>query len=396
MLLDGLKLDNRLKSKYRISNETLTHVMNKDRRDFTDFEIGDIKQPSFMPQVKMKRFDNECNLSLRLKHSGKGKESVKIDGDKIVWKKGKSEAHFYDIGEGYEIDVILDEKPSSNLIEFTIQTKGLTFFYQPELTEEEKSQGVERPENVVGSYAVYFDKPKKNVIGGKKYRSGKVGHIFRPKIFDSAGAEVWGDMNIDVDAGILSVSIPQDFLDNAQYPVTVDPIMGTNTIGGSTYLQGDESAALCSLYNQYTAVSGDVLRGIAFYAEEAFDAETVAVSLYRVESNTPTSKFGAGGSKNVNSGDQWWDASGMSDSLTAGHIYGVAYGGWGGNASAGEQNTRIWGDSGSGANTSRRELTEQSLPSTWDQDGYYTNVFSIYAYFKCSTGRYQLCLFYIH
>ncbi|MCR4275461.1 MAG: hypothetical protein NUV83_01770, partial [Candidatus Wolfebacteria bacterium] len=61
--------------------------------------------------------------------------------------------------------------------------------------------------------------------------TGKVGHIFRPKIIDSAGTEVWGDLHIE--NGILSVTIPQNFLDKAVYPVIVDPTFGYTTIGAT-------------------------------------------------------------------------------------------------------------------------------------------------------------------
>ena len=80
-----------------------------------------------------------------------------------------------------------------------IKSKGLDFFYQPPLTQKEIDEGAFRPENVVGSYAVYASEQKTNYVGGKLYRTGKVGHIFRPKIIDSAGTEVWGKLNIDTE-----------------------------------------------------------------------------------------------------------------------------------------------------------------------------------------------------
>jgi hypothetical protein len=93
----------------------------------------------------------------------------------------------------------------------------LDFFYQPELTQEEKDNGNFRPDNVIGSYAVYASEQKINYGGGKEYKCGKIGHIYRPKIIDSAGTEVWGELHIE--GGILSVAIPQEFLDKAVYPI---------------------------------------------------------------------------------------------------------------------------------------------------------------------------------
>jgi hypothetical protein len=121
---------------------------------------------------------------------------------------------------GHEFEIILKAKPSSNVIQFTLNTKGLDFFYQPEPTADEKFRGVTRAANVIGSYAVYASENKVNYDGGKEYRCGKVCHIFRPKISDATGVWVWGELKVDIDLGLLYVTIPQDFLDNATYPVT--------------------------------------------------------------------------------------------------------------------------------------------------------------------------------
>lgn len=368
----------------RKERNTFIQTVKEDKRDYVESEIGDAKSDDFFPQVKVKRWDNEVNLSIRYKHKGEGKETVEEKDGKVIWKKGKEEARFYEIDGAHEFEIILDEKPESNVVEFTIQTKGLDFFYQGEPTEADIALGMERPENVIGSYAVYSSQKKINYTHGKNYGVGKICHIYRPKIIDANENWVWADLTIDEKRGIMKIDIPQEFLDSAAYPVIVDPTIGYDSVGASTYLFGDESAAVCTVYNSHTATTGDILRGIKFYAEEAFAAEPVAVSLYRVESNIPTSKFGTGGSINVNDSEQWWDVSGMSDAMTGGHIYGVAYGGWDGNATAGEEHTRVWGDSSSGSNTSRRDITEQSLPATWNHEGYYSNLFSLYAYFEAA------------
>jgi len=119
----------------------------------------------------------------------------------------------------YEFEVVLKEKPSSNKIEFLIETKGLDFNYQPALTQEEINEGSIRPDEIVGSYAVYHSNCPSNVVGGKKYKTGKAFHIYRPKIIDSAGNWVWGVLNIDVESKRLTVTISQEFLDTAIYPI---------------------------------------------------------------------------------------------------------------------------------------------------------------------------------
>lgn len=200
-----------------------------------EVEIGDSKQPDFKPQLKLKRWDNECNFSARLIDDD-SQAIVEETQDNIKYKKEKFEAHFYEIDNAHEFEIILKEKPISNKIEFTIQSKGLDFFYQPELTDEELSNGVFRPLNVIGSYAVYHKTKKNNKVGETNYQSGKAFHIFRPKMFDAEGNWAWGYLNIDQDAGIMSVTIPQEFLNNATYPIrhATGLTFGYESAGGSS------------------------------------------------------------------------------------------------------------------------------------------------------------------
>jgi hypothetical protein len=192
-------------------------------KDRLDVVVGDDKEPDIiLPQAKLQRWDNEANCSIRLKDFDE--YSVIEDKEKVIFGNEKKELHLYNIEpnkehpEGaYEIEVILNEKPVSNVVEFTLSDKDVEYLYQPPLTQEEIDKGSVRPENVVGSYAVYAKSNKVNYVDGKEYKCGKVGHIFRPKIIDSVGTEVWGELKIE--NGTLSVTIPQDFLDKAVYPI---------------------------------------------------------------------------------------------------------------------------------------------------------------------------------
>ncbi len=264
MDIDISKLPKEITDKYSVDKNTFFATPKDDWKDRIQIEIGDSKDPTtFQPQVKIMRWDNECNVSYRLVDDEVKTESVSTVGDKIVWTKGDKEINLYDLkdGEGgFEFEVILKSKPKTNVIEFTLQDKDVEYFYQPELTAEEIAQGASRPENVVGSYAVYAKTPKTNWTGGKEYKVGKVGHIFRPKIIDSAGTEVWGDLHIE--NGILSVTIPQDFLDNAVYPIkhAAGLTFGYTTIGtgGTTSIRDRISGS------QFTGVAGEVTKITAY------------------------------------------------------------------------------------------------------------------------------------
>lgn len=211
--------------KYTKINNTYIGIPKDDPQDRLQVEVGDSKQPEFYPQVKIMRWDNEVNASFRLT-SDLTNASFAKDGEKVNWEQGETEAHFYNLPidekhpeGGYEFEVVLKSKPKTNRVEMSLQTKGLEFFYQPALTQEEIDQGASRPENVVGSYAVYYKDCPANYVDGKLYRVGKAFHIFRPRIEDAVGNWTWGELNIDEARGTLTVTIPQKFLDEAVYPV---------------------------------------------------------------------------------------------------------------------------------------------------------------------------------
>ena len=230
-----------------------------DPKDRVALVIGDDKQVDFKVQKKWMRFDNEMNVSVRLVHDEVAPTFHK-DGEKIIWQGQKRDAHMYDIDpcdehpEGAsEFEIILKEKPDTNIVQFTVVDKGVEYFYQPEISDEEAQQVIDhtpdgqpiptlleakrqmRPENVPGSYAVYAKEQKTNYVGGKEYKTGKVGHFFRPRIEDATGAWTWGDLNID--KGLLTVTIPTEFLEKAVYPVrhAAGLTFGYTTLGATYY-----------------------------------------------------------------------------------------------------------------------------------------------------------------
>jgi len=245
----------------KLNPTTWKHVQKDDWRERLEVIIGGDKQ-DLKPQIKIQKWDNEVNASFRLVDDEKIPPIIRKDGKKLKYIKKKKEIHFYHIEPneklkegGFEFEVILKEKPDTNKLHFTINTKGLRFYYQPplteEITEEEKKRGwtateteirdekgnvvFYRPEEVVGSYAVYHGSKSSDYskIGCKNYRAGKVFHIYRPKIIDAKGNWTWGKLNINEKKRILTIEIDQSFLDKAVYPVKVDPTFGYDTAGSS-------------------------------------------------------------------------------------------------------------------------------------------------------------------
>jgi len=246
-------------SGYELAQNTYKLGAKNDPKDKIEIVIGDEKQEGFFPRVKIKRWDNEVNFSVGLIDEG---GTHKIESGKIKYT-GNRKANFYSLDDGYEFEEILDKKPKNNILEYSIETKNLDFFYQGELTQEEIDQEAERPENVVGSYAVYHSENPINYVGGKEYKSGKVGHIYRPKIIDANGKEIWGFLNIDIERGILSITIDEEWLNKAKYPVIVDPTFGYTSAGASNqYIptSGIEGS-------KFTAPVGCVIDKMTVYAK---------------------------------------------------------------------------------------------------------------------------------
>lgn len=223
-------------NQYQAQESHLSLTTKENPKDKIEVEIGDSKQTDFKPQVKIKRFDNECNVSMRLIDNQEG--TVSTEKDKIIWETKDKLAEFYELEPsiehpegGYEFEVTLNKKPETNKVEFTLVDKDVEYYYQPPLTKQDKESHTKRPENVIGSYAIYVKTPRANFKNGKEYKVGKIGHIYRPLIKDSSGNEVWGELNIEKD--ILKVSIPETFLNKANYPIKVDPTFGFDSKGSS-------------------------------------------------------------------------------------------------------------------------------------------------------------------
>lgn len=293
--------------------------------------IGDEKQPdSFLPRLKLKVWDNECNISIGLPVDETQKEKISVIEDEkglLTWKQGKREAHFYPIEPseehpegGYEFEVILDEKPESNIIEFTLNDpKDLKFYYQPEISDEEAQpladrEGITlieakrkiRPDNVVGSYAVYHASKSNN-----KYKAGKAFHIYRPKIIDVNGDWVWGELNIDESAQILTVTIPQKWLDGDVYPVTVDPTFGYTSAGASWrgYLNGNSWGSRYSSSEDANATT--ITAKLKPHTSPTYNGNCSA-ALYEYVSGTPgklnyTISHVDGSDGVMVDGDNWYD-----------------------------------------------------------------------------------------
>ena len=303
VVIDPSKLSSEVADKYTLVNNALKTVVKDNPKDLVEVEIGDTKQPDFKPQVKIMRWDNEVNFSARLVTDI---EQIPIKDGSVI---NTNNIKFYEIPlckehpeGGYEFEIELKEKPLTNVVTFTIRTKGLEFLYQPELTEEEIKQGHFRPDNVIGSYAVYYKNTPKNYEGGKEYKTGKALHIYRPKIVDAEGSEVWGVLNIDEENQLMTVTIPQEFLDNAVYPV--------RHAGGATFGYSSVGATTTSITSSgFKAVCTESGTGTKISQYLSTDTSSSRTRKFALYSNTSPGNLisnGDAGSRTFNSASPGW------------------------------------------------------------------------------------------
>lgn len=302
-------------------NETLVRDVKTNPKDRIELEIGDIKQPDFKPQAKVKRWDNEVNLSIRRILPDSVAESVNFVDGKVVYEHEREEVHIYekpDIDEdgGLEIELIVKDKPDTNKFEFSIETKGLLFFKQSELTPEEISQGLEREERVVNSYAVYHKTKSNNKEGDYEYRTGKFCHIYRPHIIDANGSEVWGDLDIDEERGVLTVIVPDDFLATAVYPVVVDPTLGYTAAGASSYIM---SATGQDMLQRWQVLGSWNVSALTWYHNPNSGTRVVKPLIYDDSANL----LGTGNIETTSGSSNIWGTESFSGgvSLSAGYYY---------------------------------------------------------------------------
>jgi hypothetical protein len=215
-------------------------VMKAKDRNATGIKIGN-GTDKFSPDVEINKWEGLAKFKIkpRLATIDEKDKTFSIDDtknkEKIKLQTPKMDINLYDLPPdeqnedgGYEYEIVLKEKPQSNVISLDIENEGLDFYYQPALTQKEIDEGHIRPDNIVGSYAVYYkEQGDYSALGGYNFRAGKAFHIYRPKITDANGDWIWGEFNQDLQAtGVLSITIKQDWLDKAVYPVIVDPTFG--------------------------------------------------------------------------------------------------------------------------------------------------------------------------
>jgi hypothetical protein len=189
-------------------------------------------------------------------------------------------------GDRFEYDVVLLREPETNVVSIDLTVPdGLEFFRQPS-EDAARRHGLRCAPEVLDSYAVYWKERN------GRYKTGKFCHIYRPRIRDARGREVWG--KLEINGRSMSVTIPDDWLADAAYPVVVDPVIGTQTRGALNtidwYGEGDPQPFYLdcqmglSKFTAASAIAGICTSYIYSYMSNDCDGQAV---LYSDVSNFP-------------------------------------------------------------------------------------------------------------
>ncbi len=364
---------------YDVSGNTYNLKRQNLKSKGWDTEIGDRRNANkFVPRVKIQRWDDafiEVGMHPSLLGGG---DTVTHDGDAIVWSKGIYTAKFYDWtsdpddkeGNGsFEWEFILASAPPVNSFSVDIRSQNVKLYYQAPLTAEEIANGMERPERVEGSYAVYHTTKHSHRPGEPNYEMGKIGHLYRPLATDDNGDTIWGSWNDDAEStGELTLTVDATWLAAAAYPVTIDPTFGYTTAGGSsgatitTVCDGSTTAS----GDTYTASTGDTITKFSLHCQAQSGAPGLQeIAAYSVSGGDPNGRLAA--SVTITTTDQgadaWVDSATVSQALSNGVEYAVCI-----NDSDSSLINVSW-DAGTGGYNSRDAASSGTLPATWTDNG---------------------------
>lgn len=225
---------------------TCTYAVSQLGPVAVDLLIGGKDPEKFIPNVNKSfklRSDTEwffINVNRPAVIVTAEKETFDAIKEDISLKIGDVEDKIGIVGTNWSWDTIFYSKPLSNIIEFRItHSPGIEFYYQDTLENDWKREngGYKelsdylknnfRPDDVVGSYAVYCNAGGILTQEGKVIhaaKTGKLTHIYRPVAVDAKSNWTWCSLSISDavnNVRTMTITVPDDFLSSAVYPVKV-------------------------------------------------------------------------------------------------------------------------------------------------------------------------------
>jgi hypothetical protein len=281
---------------------------------------------------------------------------------------------------GFKVDIILNEKPATNC--FTYQIDGwedYIFEWQPPLTIEEIKKGAVRPEEIVGSYAVYSKSLRDN-----NYQTGKMVHIPYPYVWElnnEAGTKERAE-SFRINDGVMTVCASQKFLDKATYPVRIDPTFGYTSSGASS-----ATFARNAIFGYATSAPASVsLDSISVYTGEGTPANQswVKAALTLFSDNTIVTN-GVGDQQEIVGGGPVLVTSTFSTkpAVTSGTDYILAVVA---SSSASGNQVKIFFDTTGATASYFNTANNYASPATWASRSGQTRFYSTYATYTTGGG----------
>lgn len=332
-----------ISGKYRFADSKFIKAARD--KNSVQTEVGEAGSAEFKPDLTVSKWNGEASFKVRpdISMVADDDKELEIENEQINYKTEEKNYVYYDDptaseNGGFEFKIILNEKPETNTFSEAIESNGVEFYPQLPLNEEpqepefictatecKNSEGrvvLSRAEDVVDSIAVYANGKSGDytALGGMNYGTGKVAQIKRVKAIDANGDSVYCKQTIA--GGIWTKTCPQDFLDNAAYPVVIDPTFGYTTAGSSFF---------DSVYRSFMTSGGDFYTGvvgrgskISVYAKKITNVDqfngidNFFASIYTKTGNYTGTKLADGNTNEVPISDttaKWWDVNFVSSPL---------------------------------------------------------------------------------
>lgn len=302
-------------------------TVGKENVVFAEIVDGKVKE-YVEPTIEFTRWAGEERLTLSYPTATGFSDKVLNDGE-LKLSADTEEFYFRQHDQDtMKFGLVLKEKPSNDHLviidgkeyyQWALRLQGwknFDFFYQPPLTKEEIKRGFIRPDDVVGSWAVYHKTKRNHIEGQTNYATGKVGHFLRPRFIDADGDICWADLSIK--DGIYTVSVNADWLANAVYPVKANDTFGYTGHGGTpgvldqnfasalkSTLSVDGSVSKITVYCDASSVNG---KGIIYSHNSGTDTPNAlqgSTNATTVTSTTAEFDFTFPSALSLSSGTYW-------------------------------------------------------------------------------------------
>lgn len=314
-------------------------------------EAGGKNSVYFLPNLNMSFFDDEFFININRKEKKITKDCAVTNNKTKLICGGDTDLFYVDEDGNFKWDIEFSEMPETNVFTWELKcSNDIEFIYQGALTEDEINDGCTRDEKIIGSYAVYC-----NIKNGK-YKTGKICHIHKPVCIDAEGNTVYAELYIDNKE--LTITIPVTFLDNAIYPVTLDPTFGYTSAGASSQTLYYTSRAAGSTYNPHTAATGDTITKFYLYVSMPDSTTRISqVAAYSITSGLLDDMLETHSNMSITAASAAWYSVTVSQAMTNGVSYGIGF--------VPESDTiNYYYDSG-GSNQAHRNTAGGALTDPW-------------------------------